>query len=340
MREFILKDAYSFDRDEEGLDVLPQARGGVRPDLRAHRAGVRRAGRVRDDGRKGVRRLPRRRPARARTRSSPAGAATTRPISRSRRASPSRPSFPQIDRPQELETSGVTTIEALAEYLRIDPRRRRRPCRSCRPTEPVLRARPRRRPARGGEARLGAGLGLPAGDRGRDPRRVRHRSGLARADRLRRLDRGRRGAAGGPVHRGRKPDGITSAASSTAGTSRPASPTCASPSKVAAVEVRQAAALPDRGRGRPSSVRRAVLEAARRDVPRHGRPGAAAGGRKLRDRSSARDSRRRRRAAPAGGESSGRVRSPRTMCTSWRFPGVEKGRPRSSACSRPRASGS
>ena len=43
VREFIMKDAYSFDRDEEGLDVrVPGARGRVRADLRAVRARDRR----------------------------------------------------------------------------------------------------------------------------------------------------------------------------------------------------------------------------------------------------------------------------------------------------------
>ena len=39
VREFIMKDSYSFDRDEEGLErELPRARGGLPPDLRALRA--------------------------------------------------------------------------------------------------------------------------------------------------------------------------------------------------------------------------------------------------------------------------------------------------------------
>ena len=60
VREFVMKDAYTFDRDEEGLDrQLPEACTGVRADLRALRAGGRRsAGRVGDDGRKRVDRLP------------------------------------------------------------------------------------------------------------------------------------------------------------------------------------------------------------------------------------------------------------------------------------------
>ena len=61
VREFIMKDSYSFDRDEAGLDAsFDRHRGGVQADLRALRPrGVRRRGRVRDHGRDGVARLPR-----------------------------------------------------------------------------------------------------------------------------------------------------------------------------------------------------------------------------------------------------------------------------------------
>ena len=71
VREFIMKDAYSFDRDAEGLDVSFRKHArGVRADLRAVRAGVlRRAGRVGDHGRQRVDRLPRAVRRRARTRS-------------------------------------------------------------------------------------------------------------------------------------------------------------------------------------------------------------------------------------------------------------------------------
>ena len=61
VREFIMKDSYSFDADEEGLDRSFRApRGRLRADLRALRPRVlRRRGRVRDDGRQRVDRLPR-----------------------------------------------------------------------------------------------------------------------------------------------------------------------------------------------------------------------------------------------------------------------------------------
>ena len=61
LREFIMKDSYTFDADEAGLDAaFDAARGGVRADLRALRArGVPRRGGVRGHGRQGVARLPR-----------------------------------------------------------------------------------------------------------------------------------------------------------------------------------------------------------------------------------------------------------------------------------------
>ena len=60
VREFIMKDSYSFDRDEAGLErELPEAQGRLRPDLRALRdRGRRGAGGVGDDGRHRVDRLP------------------------------------------------------------------------------------------------------------------------------------------------------------------------------------------------------------------------------------------------------------------------------------------
>ena len=61
LREFIMKDSYTFDADEAGLDAaFDAARGGVQADLRALRArGVPRRGRVRGHGRQGVQGLPR-----------------------------------------------------------------------------------------------------------------------------------------------------------------------------------------------------------------------------------------------------------------------------------------
>ena len=60
VREFIMKDSYSFDRDEAGLDVsFRSTQGRLRAHLEALRArDVRRPGRERDDGRQRVARLP------------------------------------------------------------------------------------------------------------------------------------------------------------------------------------------------------------------------------------------------------------------------------------------
>ncbi len=95
------------------------------------------------------------------------------------RGVPRTPEFPApLAAPEEIETPGVTTIEALAEFLGIDPAATSK-------AMPVVvgdgtrraRARPRRRPARGGEAADALERGLPPGDRGRDPRGVRRRAG-------------------------------------------------------------------------------------------------------------------------------------------------------------------
>ena len=93
-REFIMKDAYTFDRDAEGLEVgYAEAHPRLRPDLRALRAGLV-PGRVRrrDDGRHGRARvhgaLPGGRGRRSRSR--PA----TPPTSRSRAPTRSRSSCP------------------------------------------------------------------------------------------------------------------------------------------------------------------------------------------------------------------------------------------------------
>ena len=109
VREFIMKDAYSFDRDEEG--VRSQLRGeprGVRAHLRALRPrDLRRPGRERDHGRQVQHRLPRavglgREHARYAART-----ATTRPTSRSRAAVPRAAVLPEpLDAPEEIETPG------------------------------------------------------------------------------------------------------------------------------------------------------------------------------------------------------------------------------------------
>ena len=121
-----MKDSYSFDRDEAGLGrSFRGASRRLRPDLPALRArGVRRPGRVRDDGRQRVDRLPRavglrREHARHVRERRLRG----RPRDRARRSRARRSSRSRLDAPEEVETPGTTTIEALAELLGDRPGR-------------------------------------------------------------------------------------------------------------------------------------------------------------------------------------------------------------------------
>ena len=53
---------------------------------------------------------------------SAARTATTTPTTKRRAVSRGRPRFPDpLEHPEEVETPGATTIEALAEFLDIDP---------------------------------------------------------------------------------------------------------------------------------------------------------------------------------------------------------------------------
>ena len=84
--------------------------------------------------------------------------------------------------------------------------------------------------------------------------------------------------------------------------------------------VRRRAHLPDRDRGRPHlQLRQLLLGAARRDVPRRGRPGEAAARRQLRHRARAGDGRDRRAAPRRVRDLLARRRSRRTTSTSWRI---------------------
>ena len=161
VREFIMKDSYSFDRDEEGLERSFRAHeGAYHRDLRPLRDRVlRRPGRVGDDGRKRVGRLPRavglgREHARraARTAISP-------PTSKWRASLPRAPVFPApLAAPEEVETPGRhdaarrwrdflgIDVAATSKAMPMTTRGRRR----------RARARARRRPARGRQARRGA----------------------------------------------------------------------------------------------------------------------------------------------------------------------------------------
>ena len=338
VREFIMKDSYSFDRDEAGLDVeLPRARGRLPPDLPALRPRVPgRAGGVGDDGRQRVDRLPRavgrgreharhvrERRLRGRSRDRLRGAASTRVPAEARRAGGDRDTGRHDDRGARGAARHRRGGDVEGDAAHEGGRHRR------------ARARARRRPARAREARRRPQRGRAPVDRGRDPRRVRRRPRIARPGRLRRPDRRRRDPARRPVRRRREPDGLPPARRRggprlPGGLRRPAR----AGRKRPLPELRRRAALPDRDRDRPHlQARHALL-----------------GSRSTR-RSSTRTARRRRwswaatASAPAGSwprrsssstttrASAGRRRSRRTTCTSscCRAPRSRARRPRASS---------
>ena len=233
VREFIMKDSYSFDRDEEGLDVSFRKHAArLRAHLRALRdRGRRRAGGVRDDGRERVDRLPR--PVRQR-REHPrhlrrcdyaadleiAQGVPRAPVvpGAARRPGRGRDAGRDDDRRARRRSSAST---------RQRPRRRCRWCATtARSSSGSLRG---RRPARGGEARRRARPGVPA-------RRPRTRSAPRSAPTPARSARSGSPARSSPTRRcamgsssrARTAPAGTSAASSTGGTSRRGSPTSAS----------------------------------------------------------------------------------------------------------------
>ena len=150
------------------------------------------------------------------------------------RGVPRAPEFPpRLDAPEEVETPGITTCEALAEFLGIDLAATSKAMPVTKDDGTVVLALVR------GDDRLeiveadrGARRGRPARDRRRDPRRLRRRPGLARPGRLQGRGRRRRHAPRRPVRRRRQPRPAgTCAASSTGATSSRASPTSATRSK-------------------------------------------------------------------------------------------------------------
>ena len=215
---------------------LPAPQGRLRADLRALRArDARRPGGVGDDGGQGVVRLSWRRRARARTRSSPARTATTRPTSRSRAASRAPARFPERARRARRRSRRPrrATCEALAELLAIDLAATSKAMPVVR-TDGTLVLALLRGDDRLEEAKLAAALGsdfVPATDE-QIQAGVRRRGRLARPGRVLRRDRRRRGAARGPVRRRRQPHRAgTCAGFRRAATTRLASPTSASPRK-------------------------------------------------------------------------------------------------------------
>ena len=123
LREFIMKDAYSFDRDEEGLDVSFRKHAEAyerifeRVGLEAYAVQAE-SGMM--GGKESVDYL------------APSGSGENTLVTCDRcdyaadleiaRGVPPAPEFPaRLDRPEEVETPGVTTIDALAGFLGIDP---------------------------------------------------------------------------------------------------------------------------------------------------------------------------------------------------------------------------
>ena len=197
-REFIMKDAYTFDRDREGSTALRPARRRLRPDLRPRRARVvpGRVGRG-DDGR--LRRHEYMAPCRGgRERGGADRRRATRPTSRwrarrrsrstacPRRSTPRSRSTPRARR-RSTRSPGMLGVPAGAlikafPVIADDAR-------------PVLVAGPRRPPRQRDQAAERARRRLPARAGGRGARAVRHAPGFIGPVGAKRRGPGRRGAA-------------------------------------------------------------------------------------------------------------------------------------------------
>lgn len=122
VREFIMKDAYSFDRDEEGLDRAFQAHRGAYERI-FERCGVEAVGVEAEPGMMGG--------SESFDFLAPSGSGENTLVTCEKgdfaadlevaRGVPRAPAFPgRLDAPAEVATPGVTTIEALAELLGVD----------------------------------------------------------------------------------------------------------------------------------------------------------------------------------------------------------------------------
>ncbi len=123
VREFIMKDSYSFDRDEAGLEVSFQKHKGAY-DRIFERCGIEAVAVQAEPGMMGG--------SESIDYLAPSGAGENTLVTCENgdyaadieiaRGLPRRPEFPeQLDRPTEVATPGVTTIDALAEFLGVDP---------------------------------------------------------------------------------------------------------------------------------------------------------------------------------------------------------------------------
>ncbi len=208
VREFVMKDSYSFDRDEAGLDVSFQAHKGAYERI-FERCGLetrRRPGGERDDGRQGVDGLPRALGiGREHARDVRERRLCGRPRDRVRRSARAR--VPGAARRARRDRDAGHPYVRGARRAALDRprgddegdagRQGRRHARA--------RAPARRRPPRGGEAAIGARLRLSTGDRRGDRGGLRRRGRLARPGRIHRPDRRRRDAARGAVRLRREP---------------------------------------------------------------------------------------------------------------------------------------
>jgi prolyl-tRNA synthetase len=123
LREFIMKDAYSFDRDEEGLDRSFRKQAGAYERI-FERCGLEFYAVEAESGMMGG--------SESIDYLAPAGAGENTLVTCERgdyaadleiaRGVPRPPAFPEpLDTPAEVETPGIATIEALAELLGVDP---------------------------------------------------------------------------------------------------------------------------------------------------------------------------------------------------------------------------
>ena len=123
VREFIMKDSYSFDRDEEGLDVSFRKHAGAYERI-FERCGLDFYAVQAESGMMGG--------SSSIDYLAPSGSGENTLVTCERgdyaadlevaRAVPRAPEFPdRLAAPDEVETPGVTTIEALADFLGIDP---------------------------------------------------------------------------------------------------------------------------------------------------------------------------------------------------------------------------
>ena len=123
VREFVMKDAYSFDRDEAALEVSFQKHAGAYERI-FERCGIEAVAVQAESGMMGG--------SESIDYLAPSGSGENTLVTCENgdyaadlevaRCIPRAPSFPtRLDRPEEVATPGVTTIDALAEFLGIDP---------------------------------------------------------------------------------------------------------------------------------------------------------------------------------------------------------------------------